>query len=469
MATAYVCQGDGCNARQPGDIAGPTLCDQAVVSQFYDCLPIPTPTPPPFCVDFHEPCQAYPFDTCCSGSHCSLDGNLCVLDDPGGSCQNQDFGACDVGYTWNCDQMTCLLNSSPILIDVSGDDFSLTDAAGGVNFDLNADGAKERLGWTAAGSDDAWLALDRNGDGVVNNGRELFGNYTPQPAPPAGVARNGFNALAEYDEPGQGGNSDGVIDPRDSIFFRLRLWQDGNHDGVCQLGELHVLTELGLQSIDLNYKESKRTDERGNQFRYRAKVRDAKGARIAHWAWDVFLVQDQSQAARRQTAKSLSPFVDSGQPGSLRLPTLPLVKSLRGAIAARAEAAAMRVGSPVPMSDVNWARNKRTLLLVLRDGCHFCADGADFYRRLAGEHAGRTGTNLVAVLPGSVGDSRKYLDHLGVPITDIRQSSLLRLGVNGTPTLLLVNEKGVVMKSWVGRLPTLEESEVVNALRGERH
>ena len=254
------------------------------------------------------------------GITCNLSGSTagatCTTPGFDGSCPPgstpNGFGLCCFSSTTSCTSLTLInkcymyggdydffscscsgcdvCGGSPIVVDINGDGIALTGPAEGVDFDLNGNGTRDRLGWTRSNSDDAWLALDRNGNGNIDNGAELFGDFTQQPAAPN---KNGFLALAEFDKPANGGNGDGVINSQDSVFERLRLWQDANHNGIADSGELHTLPSLNVQAFELDFKESKRVDQSGNEFRYRAKVWDSAPGTAGRWSWDVFLSHDQ--------------------------------------------------------------------------------------------------------------------------------------------------------------------------------
>jgi len=168
---------------------------------------------------------------------------------------------------------------SPIIIDINGDGYDLTSAANGVRFDMYGNGRLQQLSWTSRGSDEAFLALDRNGDGRITSGKELFGNITEQPVT---EEPNGFTALTVFDA-----NGDHWIDARDPIYQRLQLWVDSNHDGVSQRRELFSLIAKGVEAISCDYRLSKRSDRYGNRFRFKALAR-ING--VERGVWDIFFV-----------------------------------------------------------------------------------------------------------------------------------------------------------------------------------
>ncbi|MFP5263082.1 MAG: hypothetical protein ACLGJB_14360 [Blastocatellia bacterium] len=224
------------------------------------------------------------YDSCPSNCIAQLESGCATPADP---CAYPPTG-CPYPYSISGSDPFCCCYATPIIVDVNGNGYSLTDNFGGVPFDLNNDGDREKLSWTTASSDDAFLVLDRDGNGTIDGGRELFGNTTPQPMT---STPNGFIALAEYDKPENGGNGDGRIDGIDNIFSSLRLWQDTNHNGISEANELSTLPELEVSAISLDYKLSRHYDENGNWFRYRAKVYDSRGAHVGRWAWDVFFMR----------------------------------------------------------------------------------------------------------------------------------------------------------------------------------
>ena len=118
-------------------------------------------------------------------------------------------------------------------------------------------------------------------------------------------------------------------------------------------------------------------------------------------------------------------------------------------------------GMKVNLPDIDWAQNEQTLLLVLNEKCRFCTESAPFYQQLTEANSTNRKLRLVAVLPQDVSSSREYLRSLKAPIDDVRQSSLDEIGVEGTPTLILVNAKGEVMEAWAGKLSPEQEMDVL--------
>jgi hypothetical protein len=246
-----------------------------------------------------------PHTCACTGSPafmCSVPADIGYVSP---TCQNGQFtcaggayqcpmpppGYCGGGYVLSCTEngWMCMCEggcgSCPIIIDTQNQGFHLTDWEHGVTFGFFPDQAPIQLAWTDASYSNGWLALDRDGNGLIDNGTELFGNITPQPP---SATPNGFLALAVFDDPANGGNGNGFIDPGDAVYSHLLVWIDANHDGISQPDELKTLPELGIFRIDLQYHNSPFVDRYGNQFRYRGTDWDDAGnSRQA--CYDVFL------------------------------------------------------------------------------------------------------------------------------------------------------------------------------------
>jgi hypothetical protein len=176
--------------------------------------------------------------------------------------------ACDCGE--HPDYSFC---GSPILIDTANDGYHLTDVEHGVLFDLDCTGIPKRTAWTRAGSDDAFLVMDRNGNGIIDSGCELFGNHTPAfTSDILPNAANGFEALGFLHDPGYGRSLlDTRVDRRDAPFRRLLLWRDLNHNGISEPEELEPVTDTALLAISTEYKRTPRKDRYGNAFLLKGK------------------------------------------------------------------------------------------------------------------------------------------------------------------------------------------------------
>ncbi len=157
---------------------------------------------------------------------------------------------------------------TPLVVDLGGQGIQTTSLAQGVRFDFAGTTEPVRTAWVVGAA--AFLALDIDGDGRITSGAELFGSDTPLGG--GGTAKNGFEALARYDD-----NQDGVIDAKDPVYRRLRLWQDRDQNGVSSPDELTGLLAAGIVAIELGYERRIDTDVHGNVIGERARFRRQNG------------------------------------------------------------------------------------------------------------------------------------------------------------------------------------------------
>lgn len=210
----------------------------------------------------------------CTGTVCCSQSSVCTS---------------QAGKDWDPSNCRCYGTSTPLIIDIRGDGYRLTDAKNGVLFDLDGSGERVSVAWTSQGSDDAFLVLDRNANGAIDDGGELFGAATVQ-AP--GARHNGFEALRLLDT-----NGDGVISVADREFVALQLWTDENHNGKSEADELVSLRQAGIGEISLDYVETKIRDNHGNVFRYKAALRAA--GLVGKFIFDVYLNRPEVTATRK--------------------------------------------------------------------------------------------------------------------------------------------------------------------------
>ncbi|ELI6664868.1 hypothetical protein RRO09_003449, partial [Salmonella enterica] len=160
--------------------------------------------------------------------------------------------------------------SSPIIIDLDRDGVETISLENGVFFDHDGNKFAESTGWVSP--DDGLLVFDRDGNGQIDNGSELFGNNTLQAD--GTNASNGYNALKEYDD-----NNDGVLDENDAIWNQLQIWQDKNSNGRVDEGELLTMKQAGIASINTMYKNSSTTDSQGNLHKQTGSITYTDGSK----------------------------------------------------------------------------------------------------------------------------------------------------------------------------------------------
>jgi hypothetical protein len=194
----------------------------------------------------------------------------------------------------NDGQINALMGVSPIVLDLDGNGVSTISAAQGVSFDLMGTGTRSQVGWV--GGNDGLLVMDRNGDGQINDGRELFGAATLNEQ--GQRVGNGYAAMALEDS-----NHDGVLNKLDAHWDQMRVWVDGNHDGKTGAGELKSLDSLGVGELSLAHTSGSASDN-GNLLGLVGSYKSTDGA--THDMADVWFAKDTgAQAAASESLGDL--------------------------------------------------------------------------------------------------------------------------------------------------------------------
>lgn len=133
---------------------------------------------------------------------------------------------------------------------------------------------------------------------------------------------------------------------------------------------------------------------------------------------------------------------------------------------ALAKDAIIKKGTKLELSDTDWNKSDKTLVMALSTKCRFCTESTPFYKKIAEKKATNENVRLIVVTPQEITEAKEYLEKHKLTVNEVKQSALNQIQVKGTPTLILVDHNGAVIESWRGKLPPEKETEVINKLFG---
>ncbi len=124
----------------------------------------------------------------------------------------------------------------------------------------------------------------------------------------------------------------------------------------------------------------------------------------------------------------------------------------------------LKTGTKLPLIGTDWNKNSKTLLIALSTNCRFCTASQPFYKNLFQQKSAQGNFGVVVIAPQSIDEARQYLSKSGIEADDVRQSALSEINVKATPTLVLLDNTGAIVNSWVGKLSPEKENEVIQTL-----